>query len=101
MYKKDEKVIKDIMKQNVKPTNESEKYDVMIYYKNLKTTNLIMKNNMTRSQDPLMTSWTVLKFKCPNEDCELLNLSYIGQTSNTMKTRLQQHCRNGAIKEHM
>ena len=60
-----------------------------------------MKNNMTRTQDPLMTSWTVYKFKCPNEDCELLNPSYIGQTRNTIKTRLQQHCRDGAIKEHM
>ena len=100
-YKKDEKVIKDIIKQNVKPTNENEKIDVVIYYKNLKTKNLIMKNNMTRTQDPLMTSWTVYKFKCPNEDCELLNPSYIGQTRNTIKTRLQQHCRDGAIKEHM
>ena len=36
-YKKDEKVIKDIIKQNVKPTNENEKIDVVIYYKNLKT----------------------------------------------------------------
>ena len=99
-YKKDEKVIKDIIKQNVKPTNENEKIDV-IYYKNLKTKNLIMKNNMTRTQDPLMTFWTVYKFKCPNEDCELLNPSYIGQTRNTIKTRLQQHCRDGAIKEHM
>ena len=56
---------------------------------------------MTRTQDPFMTSWTVYKYKCPNEDCELLNPSYIGQTRNTIKTRLQQHCRDGAIKEHM
>ena len=46
------------------------KIDV-IYYKNFKTKNLIMKNNMTRTQDPLMTSWTVYtvqyKFKCTNE----------------------------------
>ena len=88
-YKKDEKVIKDIIKKNIKPTNGNEKkIDVVIYYKNLKTKNLIMKNNMTRTQDPLMTSLTVYKFKCPNEDCELLNTSYIGQTRNTIKTRL-------------
>ena len=39
-YKKDEKVIKDIIKQNVKPTNENEKNNVVIYYKNLKTKTL-------------------------------------------------------------
>ena len=74
-YKKDEKVIKYTIKQNVKPTNENEKNDIVICYKNLKAKNLIMKNNMTRTQDPLMTSWTVYKFKCPKEDCELLNPS--------------------------
>ena len=56
---------------------------------------------MTRTQDQLMTSWTVYKFKCPNEDSELLNPSYIVQTRNTIKTRLQQQCRDGAIKEHI
>ena len=63
-YKKDEKVIKDIIKKNIKPTNgNKKKIDVVIYYKNLKTKNLIMKNNMTKTQDPLMTSLTVYKFK--------------------------------------
>ena len=45
-----------------------------------------------------MTSWTVYKFKCPNEDCELLNHSYIGQMRNTIKTRLQQHVGTEPLK---
>ena len=36
-YKKDEKFIKDIIKQNVNPTNENEQIDVVVYYKNSKT----------------------------------------------------------------
>ena len=66
-YKKDEKVLKDIIKHNVKPTNNQEELDVIVYYKNLKTRDLIMKNNSCASQDKLSKSWAVYKFKCPNE----------------------------------
>ena len=100
-YKKDEKVLKDIIKLNVKPINNQEELDVIVYYKNLKTRDLIMKNNSCASQDKLSKSWAVYKFKCPNEDCELLNPFYIGQTRNTVKRRLEQHQKDGAIKEHM
>ena len=60
-----------------------------------------MKNNSCASQDKLSKSWAVNKFKCPNEDCELLNPLYIGQTRNTIKRQLEQHQKDGAIKEHM
>ena len=100
-YKKDEKVLKGIIKHNVKPINNQEELDVIVYYKTLKTRDLIMKNNSCASQDKLSKSWAVYKFKCPNEDCELLNPLYIGQTRNTIKRRLEQHQKDGAIKEHM
>ena len=32
-YKKDEKILKDIIKHNVKPTNNQEELDVIVYYK--------------------------------------------------------------------
>ena len=38
---------------------------------------------------------------CPRGDCELPNPSYIGQTRNTILTKLNQHKQNGAILEHM
>ena len=100
-YLKDEKVIKDIIKTNVKPTESNEELELIIYYKNLKTKNLIMKNDMTRTSDILSKSWTVYKYSCPREDCELPNPSYIGQTRNTLRKRLEQHCNDGAIKEHL
>ena len=61
----------------------------------------IIKNNSCVSQDKLSKSWAMYKFKCPNEDCELLNPLYIGQTRNTIKRRLEQHQKDRAIKEHM
>ena len=66
----------------------------------MKTKDLLMKNNMTTSSDPLSKSWTVYKYSCPRGDCELPNPFYIGQTRNTIRTRLEQHCHDGAIKEH-
>ena len=101
--KKDEKVLKHVIKHNFKPTNNQEELDVIVYrhYKNLKTRYLIMKNISCASQDKLSKSWAVYKFKCPNEDCELLNPLYIGQTRNTIKRQLEQHQKDGAIKEHM
>jgi len=100
-YKKDEKVMKDIIHQHVKSNNENEKLELIIYYKNLKTKTMIMKNNLTNnSTDQLSKSWAVYKYKCASEDCELPNPSYIGQTRNTITKRLEQHCIDGAIKEH-
>ena len=61
-----------------------------------------MKNNIaSNNNDPLSKSWSSYKFTCPHEDCELLTSSYIGMTRNTINKRLEQHCKDGAIKEHL
>ena len=73
----------------------------IIYYRNIKTKDLIMKNNISsNNNDPLSKSWSLYKFTCPHEDCELLTSSYIGMTRNTINKRLE-HCKDGAIKEHL
>lgn len=100
-YKKDEKVLKDIIKNNVKMVNTNDELKINVYYSNLKTKHLIMKNNLGQKLDKLDTSWAVYKVLCPMEDCELLNPMYIGQTRNTIKTRLLQHSKNGSICEHL
>ena len=38
--------MKDIMRKNVKPANEKYKMELIIYYRNIKTKDLIMKNNI-------------------------------------------------------
>jgi len=100
-YKKDEKIMKDILKQHVNTNNENEKLELIIYYSNVKTKNLIMKNNSNKTTDKMRMSWVVYEYKCPRGDCELPNPSYIGQTRNTIRTRLQQHEQDGAIKQHI
>ena len=101
-YKKDEKIMKDIIRKNVKPANENDKMELIIYYRNIKTKHLIMKNNIaSNNNDPLSKSWSLSKFTCPHEDCELLTSSNIGMTRNTINKRLEQQCKDGAIKEHL
>ena len=46
-YKTDEKVLKNIITANVKPTNTSSKIELIIYYKNTKTSQMVVKNNLT------------------------------------------------------
>ena len=58
-YKIDEKVLKNIIKQNIKYTNENESIKLNIYYKNRKVSNLVMKNspNTTKLQRTKLISY--------------------------------------------
>ena len=56
-YKKDEKMMKDILRKNLKLANENDKMELIIYYRNVKTKDLIMKNNIaSHNNDPLSKS---------------------------------------------
>ena len=55
-YKKDEKII---IRNNVKTTDHNKKLKIIIYYRNCKVKNLIMKNNITQKNDKLSTSHAV------------------------------------------
>ena len=62
---------------------------------------MIMVNNLTRNVEKLSNSHALYEVTCPRGGCELPNPSYIGQTRNSISTRLNQHKQNGAILEHM
>jgi len=100
-YKVDERMIKGIINRNVK-TNNHERLRLIIYYKNSKTRNLIIRNNtLTSNNNYLQSANVIYKFSCPYEDCALLhNVNYIGMTTNKLSKRLQQHSYSGAPKEH-
>jgi len=100
-YKKDEKIMRDIIANNIKANNPNDKIQLVIYYNSSKTRNLIMRNKIQSNTSPSSSCWAVYEVSCPYEGCELLNPSYIGQTRNTLRTRLQQHTRDGAIKQHI
>ena len=100
-YKMDEKVIKDIINRNVKCTNKEMEVQTVIYYKNSKVKNLVMANNLLQpKKSGLQRTNVVYKFKCPEEDCKLLNADYIGVTTTTLSRRITMHLQNGAIRKH-
>ena len=100
-YQVDEKVVQQIIHNNVKPTNQDNKVDLRVYYKSRKVRDLIMKNNMKRDENKLKQTNVVYKFTCPHEDCRLRQADYIGLTRTTLSRRLTMHLREGAPQHHM
>ena len=60
-----------------------------------------MRNNTLNDGNKLKRANVVYQFNCPNEDCRLRSVSYIGATTTTLSRRLTMHLREGSPKEHM
>ena len=100
-YKTEERIIKNIIKTNVKPTQTDSKVTIVIYYKNPKTSNLVMKNNLSPPVPQHLKTNVVYSFKCPFAHSNVHECEYIGLTSNSLQHRLQNHTYRGSIKEHI
>ena len=101
-YKTDEKVLKTIVKNNVKCSKPNEELKIQIYYKNMKTQSLIVCNNPHKEDNKLKWTNVIYQYKCKLGGCELLpNEKYIGFTTTTLSRRLTMHLINGAIKKHV
>ncbi|XP_050691560.1 uncharacterized protein LOC126983104 [Eriocheir sinensis] len=94
----DERVIKDIIHKNVKPTNAEQTISLIIYYKTSKTANLLIKNRQTPPPAPLQEDHVIYEHTCAIEDCG--PHTYIGMTRTKLTRRLTCHLQNGAIKNH-
>ena len=96
-YKKDERAIRDIINSNVKPVNSNHSVKLIIYYKNRKSSNLILKNNPYPPVDTLRKRNVVYQFKCPVMEC---SHEYIGMTTMRLSKRISCHVQEGAIFLH-
>ena len=100
-YKNDELALKRIFKRHIFEINV--KLELLIYYKNLKTTNLLMKNNLLKANTPFKErSHIVYEFICRKGECisPNINNSYIGLTTMTLKERMSAHRYQGSIFKH-
>ena len=97
----DERVLHDIVTRNVTTNNPQDKLNLIIYYKNTKVSNLIMKNNTTKKLNKLQKTNVVYDFTCPHEGCTLRKSNYIGMTTTSLSRRLTMHLQTGSIKDHM
>ena len=101
-YQKDEKVLKDLIRDNV-TMKENNRLKLVIYYKNRKTRDLVMKNNLGNKVRELARTNVIYDIDCQKGDCEHLpkrNRSYSGLTTCTMSRRLTFHLQDGAVQRH-
>ena len=99
-YKEDERIMKHVIKKNVRPTNPEAKINFIIYYKSKKTSHLLLKNSPNQEIDTLHKSHVVYKYTCSKGNCEVLPSTYIGMTTTKLERRLTCHLYAGALKNH-
>ena len=97
-YKIDERVLTDIIHNNVSSINPDKKVKLHIYYKNRKAANFIIRNNLSSPTPPLLQTGLIYEFKCPFPHGQVE--SYIGLTQTTLKQRLLSHTYKGSIHDH-
>ena len=99
-YRADEDALRKIINRDVKPTKDNDIIDLVIYYKNMKTSQLLIKNSPTQRTPELQRSHLVYEYTCKKGNCEALSQSYIGMTTTKLSRRLTLHLSGGAIKRH-
>ena len=99
-YKTDERILKDIVRRGVHPVDQEDKLEMVIYYRNRKINNLIMKNNQNEKTGDLGRTGVIYQYTCQTGDCKLQNISYIGMCTTTLSRRLTCHLQSGTPKNH-
>ena len=99
-YKEDERIMRQIIKRNVTPTDPQKRISFTIYYKNKKTSNLLMRNSPKREIDKMQQSHVIYRYSCNQGDCETLPSIYIGMTTMRLSRRLSYHLSAGAPMMH-
>ena len=98
-YKLDEAALRNIIMDNVTSVAPDGKIKLVIYYKNSKTSSMIMKNRPSPARpDPLKRSNVIYQFICPANGCRS---NYIGMTSMRLSKRISCHAQEGAIYNHI
>ena len=64
-YRLDERVLRKILKTNIKCNDENGKVQMTFYYKNIKSANLVMRNNIAARLQRLRQASVVYEFICP------------------------------------
>ena len=98
-HKTDERVMKNIIRRNVKPTSEDRYLDFIIFYQSKKSSNLILKNNPLPPPDPLQRRNVIYSHSCQHEDCGP-RTSYVGMTTTRLSRRLTCHLQAESIRNH-
>ena len=96
-YKDNERRLRKIIDEDVKPIQPDDQIRFTIYYKNRKTSNLVLKNSPAREENPMKEHHLVYHYRCQNLGC---TQSYIGMTTTRFSKRISCHLQEGAIFLH-
>ena len=94
-YKLDERVLKEIVQRNTRAIDSNKKLNLIIFYRNTKTHNLVMKNNLLPPPKPLQKTNVIYEFQCPISHGYVTD-RYVGMTQNTLSKRLTFHLQKGS-----
>jgi hypothetical protein len=86
-YKMEERHLQMIIAKNVRPVNVNDRIKLLIYYKNRKLKNVLIKNNPHRRTEEFNV---VYQYTCNRGECNSLN-KYVGYTEQTLSERFRQH----------
>ena len=100
-YKEDERVMRQIVKRNIKPSNTEKRLKLIIYYKTKKASHLVLKNSPIQERETLQKSHVIYRFTCKQGNCEVLPSTYIGMTTMRLSRRLSFHLQSGAPRNHL
>ena len=79
-HKINERIIRNVIKDNIRVTDNNDKLDIIIYCKSSKTAQLLIKNNANKKTE-LNTTNVIYQLTCPNVDCMHRSTNYIGSTT--------------------
>jgi len=100
-WKTDERVLRNIIKNNCMPTNRQDELQLNIYYRTPTTANMIMSNNPSRDHALLKQANVVYFYNCTKGDCALLPKSgYFRLTTTSLSRRITMHLQTGGPKTH-
>ena len=99
-YKKDEKIVRDIVTRNCKPMRDQDTIRLVIYYRSPKVTSLVMKNNLSQDRSLMKMTNVVYQIRCTTGDCAHRPSTYIGHTTTTLSRRITMHMQDGGPKRH-
>ena len=91
-YKLEEYILKTLIQRKILPTDPNKKIKHIIYYYQLKTSNLVIVNNSSPLIGILQKSNDICQFKCPFGDCISENKNiFVGLISTTLSRRFNMH----------
>ena len=91
-YIRDKAVLREIINNNVSATDPDSVMSLIIFYRNKKTSQLIMKSSSPANSDTLKRHGVVYRILRPANGC---NHSYIGTTTTKLSKRLAVHLQEG------